>query len=432
MEKLTIGKDVVAEIADAGDLFSLAKERGIPELDNVVVNPESKDFDQWDTYLDGTQHGYDRDGRVFLLSSWYRITSESPAEGKVVYAQRFCIYQVTFNDKSLVCKRFMPVQDLFINIDLMMIDILTDLADTPDVSEMVYDGVTYTMTPCNGKEARRLIKQYFVMHRGLNPIAAGKRTSNLFQTEKPIPIVKAKDSPAHEFMKKMADQDSPAIDMWKENSEVGGSRTFGYWETHTAAYDDRAKPEMTVEIPIVENGNYIGDPSNSGFEKWRKACLKDKKQFTITGYHRFMEKLYNERDKRLSEKADKKAADHAENERKRFEKAAKKEKLAKEKAEADRKLDEEYAERRRVIEEEIRVKDLEKAKQKKKRDDERAILRQERADKAEQKKLEKAAKKQEKKDEDARKKAVKEQLKKDKKNKGKKGDDDDKNAVSTG
>jgi hypothetical protein len=70
------------------------------------------------------------------------------------------------------------------------------------------------------------------------------------------------------------------VDMWEMTDEY---HEFGYWEE--PKFLNKAAPDRTVKIPVLENGNYPGDPSPKEFAVWMEACVIDPELFNIEGYN---------------------------------------------------------------------------------------------------------------------------------------------------
>jgi hypothetical protein len=79
------------------------------------------------------------------------------------------------------------------------------------------------------------------------------------------------------------------IDMHKMEDNT---HTFGYWDSYYDMWEG-VEPYKTVEIPLeaLPNGkkNYAGNPSTTTFTQWIATSVIDTTQFTLAGYHKFME-----------------------------------------------------------------------------------------------------------------------------------------------
>jgi len=424
MYKLKSGNTVVAEIADVNDLTEMVQVQDIKMLEHIPLNQETGAFDQWSEYPDEACWGRDKDGRIFILTGWLRVECETADKKNVVYAQRFCIHQADDSDE-LEFTALYESDAIFFGITKDVFDALV-LVTSGEVADLEVDSKhksfktivkRCTISPTNRELARKMMIKHFIFDRGENPVAAGKLSSDIVHTIKPVKVVKVKDGPVHAFTVAMANEEKPAIGIWEENSEVGGHHTFGYWVNHVDAYQHRKTPELVVKLDILENGNYPHDPTPAGFNKWKKACMEDKSHFTPEGYDKFMTELYAERDKKLAEKQaekDKRDYEAAEKKKKRDEEAAKKKA---EKEEAKKKREAEKAEKKKQREEEAAKKKEEQkaeaAKKKEEREAEKAKKKKEQEEAAAKKKAEreeKAAKqKAEREEKEAKKKAEREE-----------------------
>jgi hypothetical protein len=76
---------------------------------------------------------------------------------------------------------------------------------------------------------------------------------------------------------------TPRIDVWTMNPRIGGYQTFGYWENGSAAGPSNP-PDKQITLPIVDNGNFPGDPQPREFYEWLGHCVKNPQDFNMKCY----------------------------------------------------------------------------------------------------------------------------------------------------
>lgn len=75
------------------------------------------------------------------------------------------------------------------------------------------------------------------------------------------------------------------IDFVHMDSRVGGSHTFGIW---LDGNQETKKPDSTLKMPILANGNYPRNPSTKVFHVYIEHCRKNPTAFNMDGYNAYV------------------------------------------------------------------------------------------------------------------------------------------------